>query len=87
MSYFENEGRYISASDVKDYIYCNRSWWLRRTGQARPQNREQLARGVAHHEAHGRLVQKANWSQKVALVLLFTAVVLLTYSYFAYAGG
>lgn len=73
----------ISASEIGEYIYCNRAWWLRRVHGHRSQNVRELQLGTAHHEQHGRAVRRANLSQKLALALLFAAVLILVYWYLA----
>ncbi|MCA9981076.1 MAG: hypothetical protein KDD89_09585 [Anaerolineales bacterium] len=69
----------IRASEIGEYVYCNRSWWLRRVHGVRPHNIRPLEAGTAYHEAHGRVVQRADFARRVAYLLLFTAVGLLTY--------
>jgi hypothetical protein len=46
----------ISASEVADYAFCARSWWLRRTRGVMPDS-EALRLGVVAHEAVGRRVE------------------------------
>ncbi len=69
----------IRASEIGEYVYCHRSWWLRRVHGVRPHNVRALEAGTAYHEAHGRVVQRAVYVRKVAYLLLFTAVAVLTY--------
>ena len=71
----------ISASEIGEYIYCNRAWWLRRIHGHRSQNVRELAMGTTHHAQHGRTVRRANLSQKLALALLFAAVLTFFYWY------
>lgn len=71
----------IRASEIGEYLYCNRAWWLRRVHGHASQNVRQLQAGLSHHEAHGRMVQRADMTQKIALGLLFAAVLMFTYWY------
>lgn len=71
----------IRASEIGEYLYCNRAWWLRRVQGHASQNMHELAAGTAHHEAHGRMVQRANFTQKLALFFLFAAVLAFSYWY------
>jgi CRISPR/Cas system-associated exonuclease Cas4 (RecB family) len=71
----------IRASEIGEYLYCNRSWWLRRVQGRTSQNVRELTAGTAHHEAHGRMVQRANITQKLALLFLFAAVLAFAYWY------
>jgi CRISPR/Cas system-associated exonuclease Cas4 (RecB family) len=74
-----SENHIIRASEIGEYVYCHRSWWLRRVHGVRPHTIRPLELGTAYHEAHGRVVQRAVWVRKLAYGCLFTAVVLLTY--------
>lgn len=64
----------IRASEIADYVYCHRAWWLRRVAGYAPQNVQQLADGTAYHRRHGRLVWLAGVARLVAYVLVFLAV-------------
>ena len=70
---------WIRASEIADYVYCRRSWWLRRVRGLAPANTAQLQAGTRHHERHGRLVRRSIWAQRVAYVALFCAVAVLVF--------
>lgn len=71
--------QWIQASEISDYLYCNRSWWLkRRKGVQTVQTRE-IQRGVGHHQKHGRLLQQSLWAKRVAYMLLFVVVAYITF--------
>jgi CRISPR/Cas system-associated exonuclease Cas4 (RecB family) len=60
----------IRASEVADYVYCARSWWLRRVAGEEPEGRERREAGVALHARHGRGVSlsgAALWAGVIAL--------------------
>lgn len=67
----------IRASEVGDYVYCARAWWLRRVAGEEPEGQERRDLGTAAHEAHGRgvaLSALALWAGAIALaagVILF----------------
>jgi hypothetical protein len=65
---------WIRASEIATYAYCRRAWWLRRVGGVAPQNVRQLKHGTQYHRQHGRKVQGAVWSRRLALALVFMAV-------------
>lgn len=44
----------IRASEVGDYVYCARSWWLRRVAGEEPAGQERRELGTALHAAHSR---------------------------------
>lgn len=67
------------ASEIGQYAYCRRAWWLRRVGGVKPQNVRQLKRGTEFHRQHGRKVHSAQWSQRLALAILFVAVAFFVY--------
>lgn len=70
---------WIRASEIGDYVYCRRAWWLRRVRGAASANATQMQAGTRHHEQHGRLVHRAIWAQRVAYVALFCAIAALVY--------
>ncbi len=68
--------RVIRASEIGEYIYCHRAWWLGRVQGVENANRAQLDAGVVRHRAHGRLVQRAEILTRAALVLALAALVI-----------
>lgn len=70
---------WIRASEIADYVYCRRAWWLRQVRGVVPANVRQLQAGTRHHEQHGRLVRRSIWAQRLAYVLLFCAVAALVF--------
>lgn len=67
----------IRASEVAEYVYCARAWWLRRVAGLEPANRERRAMGSARHVAHGRMVALSGLALWAGLVLLAGGVLLL----------
>ena len=68
--------RVIRASEIGEYIYCHRAWWLGRVKGVENANRAQMDAGVLRHLAHGRAVRRAEVLQRVAFALALLAVVL-----------
>ncbi|MGH2537942.1 MAG: hypothetical protein ACRDHL_11150 [Candidatus Promineifilaceae bacterium] len=66
--------RVIQASEIAEYVYCRRAWWLHRRAGHRPRNFRQLAAGAAYHRGHAGAVRGANLAQRVTLLLLFCAM-------------
>jgi CRISPR/Cas system-associated exonuclease Cas4 (RecB family) len=46
----------IRASEIGEYVYCARAWWLRRVVGVEPSGREHRDRGILLHTRHGRSV-------------------------------
>ena len=69
----------IQASEISDYVYCRRSWWLRQTKGVAPQNVHALQAGQQFHQAHGRSLQQSSWLRRLAYVMLFVAVTYVTF--------
>ncbi len=70
----------INASEIGRYVFCARSWWLRRVLGYTPHNTEALERGTRSHEEHGRAVVTAQRQMVVVrwlLVIAFVAAVFL----------
>ena len=69
----------IRASEVGEYVYCARAWWLRRVAGEEPAGQERRELGTAMHVAHGRAVRVSNvalWAG-VGLLLMGLALFLL----------
>ena len=71
---------WIRASEIGDYLYCRRSWWLKRSRGIASQNVRELAQGSQYHQVHGQRVQQSIWLRRAAYVLIFIVVALATYS-------
>lgn len=69
----------IRASEVGEYVYCRRAWWLKRFGGHKSSYVRELAAGRRYHEDHGKLVQRSQRARRVALALIFIAVLLLSF--------
>jgi hypothetical protein len=65
----------IRASEIGEYVHCNRAWWLGHVQGVPNANRAQMETGTEQHRAHGRRVWRATMMQNVALVLIVVAIV------------
>lgn len=61
----------IRASEIGEYYYCARSWWLRRVAGIEPDGAERRALGTIGHIRHGRLVNASQRLLWIGVVLLF----------------
>ncbi|HMF58544.1 MAG TPA: hypothetical protein VK619_19520 [Pyrinomonadaceae bacterium] len=73
------ERELIRASEVGEYVFCARAWWLRAEGFAPTGGHEARERGTRWHEAHGREVARARRMQRAALFFVLLALVLATF--------
>jgi CRISPR/Cas system-associated exonuclease Cas4 (RecB family) len=67
----------IRASEVGEYVYCARAWWLRRVAGVEPAGRERRELGTALHARHGRAVGLSRALVIGGVALLAVAVALL----------
>ena len=61
----------IRASEMGEYVYCARAWWLRRVAGWEPAGHERREMGTVLHQRHGQAVV----GSRVLLVLAGTLVV------------
>ncbi len=63
--------RFVSASELGEYAYCRRAWWLRAVrGVTSEVQGERFAAGHSAHERHA-------WGLRVARLLVLIAIVAL----------
>lgn len=67
----------IRASEIGEYVYCARAWWLRRVAGLEPAGRERREHGTVLHRRHGRAVTGSRSLLFVAVVLVIAAIVLM----------
>jgi CRISPR/Cas system-associated exonuclease Cas4 (RecB family) len=65
--------RVIRASEIGEYLFCKRAWWLRTQG-IESENRRALDAGTAEHEDLARRVALSGCLQTAAFLLLLAAV-------------
>ncbi|MCU0492241.1 MAG: hypothetical protein MUD01_11665 [Chloroflexaceae bacterium] len=70
----------IRASEVGEYVYCARAWWLRRVLGWQPAGAERRAAGTAMHQRHGRMVRASGLLLGVAALVLLIGIILLVNS-------
>ncbi len=69
--------RIIRASELAQYAYCARAWWLGNVMGVKPTNTRDLQRGLDLHRAHGQQVWWSRILIVVAAGLVALAVTLL----------
>ncbi len=70
---------WIRASEIGEYVYCRRSWWLRRVRAVASTHVTQMRAGTHYHQQHGRLVESSIWLRRLAFAVLFCAVAVLVF--------
>ena len=75
--------RIIRASEIGQYDFCAKAWWLGSIEGVPPSNLSQLQVGTAAHEEHGRQVKRASQLQVAAIVLVGLGVIVLMLALFA----
>lgn len=66
----------IRASELGEYVYCARSWWLKRAQGVQSHNVDALCSGTAAHDRHGRGVATVQTQRRLATILLAAAALL-----------
>ena len=66
----------IRASELGEYVYCARSWWLKRAQGVQSNNVEALRSGTAAHDRHGRGVATVQTQRRWVTILLAAAALL-----------
>jgi CRISPR/Cas system-associated exonuclease Cas4 (RecB family) len=74
--------RIIHASEIGQYDFCAKAWWLGSIEGVPPSNIQQLQAGTAAHEEHGRQVRRASQLQVVAFTLMGLGVIILLLALF-----
>ena len=67
----------IRASEIGEYLFCNRQWWLKRVEGVRPAATARMTAGTQHHREHLQLVKKAARNEKLIPVLVVALTTLI----------
>ena len=68
--------RWIKASEIGEYLYCQRAWWYRLQG-AETENVQELAMGSRTQARHGWGLRWVQVQRILAFVLIAAAAFLL----------
>jgi len=69
--------RVIRASEIGQYAYCARAWWLGRVKGYRSTNEAAMRAGTGAHRAHGRAVERYHLLRRLAIALIVMAALAL----------
>ncbi len=67
--------RTVRASEIGEYLFCERAWWYTRQG-LKSRNQAELAGGIAFHEEHAGEARQIFFRQVTGYLLLAAAVVI-----------
>jgi hypothetical protein len=67
----------VRASELTQYAFCARAWWLGRVQGYRSSNLAAMQQGEAQHRAHGRSVEGYHRLRRLAAGLLLLAGLLI----------
>lgn len=68
--------RYIRASEIGQYAFCPRAWWLGIVEGLPSAHQEEMEAGERAHRTHGRWARAAVLLTRLALAFLVLAAVL-----------
>ena len=74
----------IRASEIGEYVFCHRAWWLRQVQGYASANTRQLEAGTATHARHGRLVGLSRALTVLAGLLVLAAILAAAIALSAY---
>jgi hypothetical protein len=77
--------KWIRSSEIAEYIYCRRAWWLRHTRGWESANVRQLRAGSQHHQKHGNQARQVPILRGLAYTMLFFIVAYVVFQ--LVAGG
>lgn len=65
----------LRASEVREYVFCARAWWLRRVIGLEPDKRQRtyMEHGTLLHKRHGLIVKLSSFFLLVSIMLLILA--------------
>jgi hypothetical protein len=73
--------KWIRASEISNYVYCRRAWWLQRMEGYASQNVRELQTGSRYHRQHGNTWLRSLWGRRLAYLLLFAFVAVVTFQF------
>lgn len=69
-------GDIVRASELGEYAYCARAWWLRHVQGVESTNTAALQSGQAVHDRHGRAVSAFQLERRLAWIVAGLAVLI-----------
>jgi len=67
----------VRASEIGEYTYCARAWWLRNVRGVHSTHQALMREGTRRHHHHARQVSTAVWAGKIAWTLILLALLFI----------
>jgi CRISPR/Cas system-associated exonuclease Cas4 (RecB family) len=67
----------IRASELGQYAYCARAWWLGSVEGVPSANVREMDAGKSMHEQHGQTVQLSAWLNRAGIICLALGLLML----------
>lgn len=67
---------FIAASEIAEYLYCQRSWWLKLKGFVNG-NTENLSQGSAAHVQYSQQIEQVTRSEGIGKRIVLIGIALL----------
>ena len=71
------DDRVIRASELGQYSFCAKAWWLGSVEGVPSANVREMDAGTSAHEQHGQAVQLSVWLNRVGVACLILGVLVL----------
>jgi len=71
------DDRIIRASELGQYSFCAKAWWLGSVEGVPSANVREIDAGTSAHEQHGQTVQASVWLNRVGIACLILGVLAL----------
>lgn len=77
---------YVTASEIGEYVYCQRAWWLRANGKA--EETFAMLKGRLEHDGVAALIDTVKRNTMIAWTILLIGIglILLIVTYFLMKG-
>ena len=72
----DGEERVIRASEIAQFVYCARAWWLGSVEGRPSAHRREMRAGTAAHRRHGVGVRLTLWAARLGYALVLLGVLL-----------
>ncbi len=74
-----SDDQVIRASELGQYAYCAKAWWLGSVEGVPSANVREMDAGTSAHERHGQTVQLSVWLGRAGLVCLALGLAMLVF--------